>query len=72
MICQILFPGECKKNTSKCCLLKILPRVQSVKRHSFTFILPHQVYLDADRHNFLIFFVLLRKCTIIGSKISLR
>ena len=29
--CQILFSGKNKKNVSKCCLLKILPRVLSVK-----------------------------------------
>ena len=28
--CQILFPGKNKENTSKCHLLKILPRVLSV------------------------------------------
>ena len=27
MKCQILFPGKTKKNISKYCLLKILPRV---------------------------------------------
>ena len=31
MKCQILFPGKNKKNISKCCLLKILPRVRNVK-----------------------------------------
>ena len=31
MKCQILFSGKNKKNISKCCLLKILPRVLSVK-----------------------------------------
>ena len=31
MKCHILFPGKNKKNISKCCLLKILPRVLSVK-----------------------------------------
>ena len=31
MKCQILFSGENKKNISKCRLLKILPRVLSVK-----------------------------------------
>ena len=30
MKCQILFSGKNKKNISKCCLLKILPRVLSV------------------------------------------
>ena len=30
---QILFPGKGKKNISKCRLLKILPRVLSVKLH---------------------------------------
>ena len=29
MKCQILFSGKNKKNISKCCLLKILPRVLS-------------------------------------------
>ena len=32
MKCQILFSGKNKKNISKCRLLKILPRVLSVKR----------------------------------------
>ena len=31
MECQILFSGKNKKNISKCLLLKILPRVLSVK-----------------------------------------
>ena len=31
MKCQILFPGKNKKNISKCCLLKILPKGLSVK-----------------------------------------
>ena len=31
MKCQILFSGKNKKNISKCRLLKILPRVLSVK-----------------------------------------
>ena len=29
--CQILFSGKNKKSMSKCCLLKILPRVLSLK-----------------------------------------
>ena len=33
MKCQILFSGKNKKNISKCHLLKILPRVLSVKDH---------------------------------------
>ena len=32
MKCQILFSGKNKKNISKCRLLKILPRVLSVKQ----------------------------------------
>ena len=32
MQCQILFSGKNKKNISKCRLLKILPRVLSVKQ----------------------------------------
>ena len=32
MQCQILFSGKNKKNISKCRLLKILPRVLSVKK----------------------------------------
>ena len=32
MNCQILFSGKNKKNISKCRLLKILPRVLSVKK----------------------------------------
>ena len=31
MKCHILFSEKNKKNISKCCLLKILPRVLSVK-----------------------------------------
>ena len=34
MKCQILFSGKNKKNISKCRLLKILPRVLSVKKSS--------------------------------------
>ena len=34
MKCQILFSGKNKKNISKCRLLKILPRVLSVKADS--------------------------------------
>ena len=33
MKCQILFSGKNKKNISKCRLLKILPRVLSVKAY---------------------------------------
>ena len=33
MKCQILFSGKTKINISKCCLLKILPSIQSVKVH---------------------------------------
>ena len=33
MKCQILFSGKNKKNISKCRLLKILPRVLSVKSY---------------------------------------
>ena len=32
MKCQIPFPGNDKKNISKCCLLKILPTVLSVNK----------------------------------------
>ena len=31
MKCQSQFPGKNKKNISKCCILKFLPRVLSVK-----------------------------------------
>ena len=31
MKCQSLFSGKSKKNNSKCCLLKFLPRVLSMK-----------------------------------------
>ena len=34
MQCQILFSGKNKKNISKCRLLKILPRVLSVKNYA--------------------------------------
>ena len=36
MKCQILFSGKNKKNISKCRLLKILPRVLSVKQNDVT------------------------------------
>ena len=36
MKCQILFSGKNKKNISKCRLLKILPRVLSVKEYADT------------------------------------
>ena len=39
MKCQILFSGKNKKNISKCRLLKILPRVLSVKSHMINRIL---------------------------------
>ena len=35
--CQILFPGKTKKIMSKCCLMKILPRVLSLKCFFFFF-----------------------------------
>ena len=35
MKCQILFSGKNKKNISKCRLLKILPRVLSVKSRKY-------------------------------------
>ena len=35
MKCQILFSGKNKKNISKCHLLKILPRVLSIKVVSY-------------------------------------
>ena len=41
MKCQILFSGKNKKNISKCRLLKILPRVLSVKTSIFTFHIWH-------------------------------
>ena len=56
MKCQNLFSGNNKKNISICCLLKILPRVLSIKidmktvyAHKFgnqllTFIRDHQAY----------------------------
>ena len=37
MKCHILFSGKNKKNVSKCRLLKILPRVLSVKGNGHTF-----------------------------------
>ena len=33
MQCQILFSRKDKKNISKCCLLKLLPSMQSVNIH---------------------------------------
>ena len=41
MKCQILFPGKNKKTISKCCLLKILPRVLSVNFCDFLFAILH-------------------------------
>ena len=43
MKCQILFSGKNKKNMSIFCLLKILPRMLSVKRTL------HTVYIDQDK-----------------------
>ena len=39
MKCHILFSGKNKKNVSECCLLKILPRVPSVKMVHYKMIL---------------------------------
>ena len=45
MKCQILFSGKNKKNISKCRLLKILPRVLSVKgEFRDFFLLYHIIY----------------------------
>ena len=49
MKCQILFSGKNKKNISKCRLLKILPRVLSIK-------LPVTIAADTK-----ILYILLRK-----------
>ena len=38
MKCHILFSEKNKKNISKCRLLKILPRVLSVKGQDFSFV----------------------------------
>ena len=43
MKCQILFSGKFKKNISKCRLLKILPRVLSVKAL-------HEVAMPSQKH----------------------
>ena len=45
MKCHILFSEKNKKNISKCRLLKILPRVLSVKRILFTYKYRHNTYL---------------------------
>ena len=45
MKCQILFSGKNKKNISKCRLLKILPRVLSVKYILFLIIIVESKYI---------------------------
>ena len=49
MKCQILFSGKNKKNISKCRLLKILPRVLSVK-------VPRKIAADDILNFFSLFF----------------
>ena len=44
MKCQILFSGKNKKNISKCRLLKILPRVLSVKEPAKLWHSPFYLY----------------------------
>ena len=48
MKCQILFSGKNKKNISKCHLLKILPRVLSVK--GVYFYTRHCPIVSEDKH----------------------
>ena len=51
MKCQILFPGKDKKNIPICRLLKILPRVLSIKRRScnrYVIVQKLQNYLTAS------------------------
>ena len=43
MKCQILFSGKNKKNISKCRLLKILPRVLSVKWRTDSKVAPKKI-----------------------------
>ena len=50
MKCQILFSGKNKKNISKCRLLKILPRVLSVKHSVFQLVAGH---ICSDHTNLL-------------------
>ena len=51
MKCQILFSGKNKKNISKCRLLKILPRVLSVKQtHEEKMSLCHAINENPDQH----------------------
>ena len=47
MKCQILFSGKNKKNISKCRLLKILPRVLSVKSATEFPYQPGETHLDS-------------------------
>ena len=54
MKCQILFSGKNKKNISKCCLLKFLPRVLRVKVNKIYKILsfiPHLADIPGDKGN---------------------
>ena len=51
MKCQILFSGKNKKNISKCRLLKILPRVLSVKHISKT------IRISLSNHDFMNLFI---------------
>ena len=56
MKCQILFSGKNKKNISKCRLLKILPRVLSVK-YTKSFIL----VTGLKKNTIFFFFIFMQK-----------
>ena len=59
MKCQILFSGKNKKNISKCCLLKILPRVLSIRVVLFYF--PGQSQGCAD-DVYSVYYIIVQKC----------
>ena len=58
MKCQILFSGKNKKNISKCRLLKILPRVLSVKRIQHVKTLQIQIHVNTM---YTLFLLLIKK-----------
>ena len=65
MQCQILFSGKNKKNISKCRLLKILPRVLSVKRVSPAWKVMASIFWDS--HCVVMVDYLEEGCTINGA-----
>ena len=68
MKCHILFSEKNKKNISKCRLLKILPRVLSVKRHLLlTLKAPskrHSNFVCSKRHSNFFFFYFSEKTSL--------